>query len=321
MGLEKLVLALTDLSQHSSRRIVRGAVVRGVEWLCRRLLARLDERTDALVQPAEQVAQRLASLERIVADVEGSMRDLAPVFAAEQRRLGEECRRRREGFLREAGPQARRELAAWMETRSEHGRAFRMAAARQAQELARRHVTAWLTGEQQWAEDAYRRVTQRFASAASAFVSRVSAVDAGVAYAADELDVEEGFTERSRFYFHEYEAIADPASPLRYVTDVIRGGLRARAGIERDVLGFLDLLLEVNSARVESDLSDRIAESRRRLEARILMLLRELGTSARHAVDEATRVRAHGQAATAAALRRLSQLRVEVESLRRSPPA
>ena len=306
--------ALERLSRDSARRLVRGAVERGVDRLSDRLFAQISARASALVEPMDQVARRVAILDRVVADAERSISDLAPLFEAEQRRLADECARRRGALALDAQAIARRDLKTWMTTRRGRGIAFRKAALEKAQALAREHVSSWLAGEQEWAERVYRRTTERFIGAAHDLVARLVAMEpVALERLSGKLDADEGFTERSRFYFHEYQALADPASPLRNAADVICGALGLRHGIERRALAFLNHLLDVNTARVESDLRDRVAESRQRLEMLITALLRDLASSARRSMEAASHVRAHGKPATDAALLRLTQLRSAVE--------
>jgi predicted GTPase len=306
------VQALERLASQSGRRLAAAAVNRGIARLRSRLLACVDERVSALTQPLERVHRRVASLERVAGDAEHAGADLAPLLAAEARRLADECARRKDAFLADLRPRAQRELAEGMRADRLRGASLRVSAMRQAQLLARREVSAWLVGEQLWAEAAYRDTTARFVNLTRAFVARLLTVEPP-ANADDVIDVDEGFTERSRFYFHEYETGVAPASPLRVLGDALRGLFGLRRGIERNALTFVAFLLELNATRVESDINDRVAESRRRLESQVGELLRRLAATARVALDEASRVRADGQAVIDAELRRLSELQLELE--------
>jgi len=315
------VRALERLASHSGRRLAAAAVNRGIARLRSRLLACIDERVSALTQPLEQVHRRVASLERVADDAERAGADLAPLLAAEARRLADECARRKDAFLADLRPRAQRELAEWMRADRLRGASLRVSAMRQAQLLARREVSAWLVGEQRWAEAAYRDTTARFANLTRAFVARLLTMELPAGAVDDGIDVDEGFTERSRFYFHEYETSVAPVSPLRILGDALRGLLGLRRGIERNALAFVAFLLELNATRVESDINDRVAESRRRLESQVGKLLRRLAATAQSALEEASRVRADGQPATDAALQRLRTLHSEVERLTAHPSA
>jgi len=63
-----------------------------------------------------------------------------------------------------------------------------------------------------------------------------------------------------------------PASPVRYVADIVLGLARGQSVIDRHTMEFLEYLLEMNSSRVQSDLMDRVEESQAQLEAEIRKL-------------------------------------------------
>ena len=103
-----------------------------------------------------------------------------------------------------------------------------------------------------------------------------------------------------------------PASPLRYLADVALGLVGAHGAIERAAQEFLEHLLETNSTRVQSDVVDRVRESRGQLEAEIRKILLEIGHIAQRALENARRSKAAGEAAVAARLSRLAGMEAEV---------
>lgn len=116
------------------------------------------------------------------------------------------------------------------------------------------------------------------------------------------LDSEMGFCVASRFRFEELFHVARPASPLRYVGDILLGIVGAFIVIEKQALAFFAYLLEMNSARVQSDVVERVQDSRGRLEAEIRKLLDEVTRIATSALEPASEARAAGVAAVEAKL-------------------
>jgi polyhydroxyalkanoate synthesis regulator phasin len=109
--------------------------------------------------------------------------------------------------------------------------------------------------------------------------------------------------------------VAQPASPLRWLADLFLGLVGARKIIANDARRFLTRLLEFNSTRVQSDILNRVQESRGKLEAEIRKLLHEVTRIAEQALARARRVREEGAPAVQAALRRLDSLEQEVRAL------
>ncbi|MGP8186450.1 MAG: hypothetical protein ACLQKY_10285, partial [Terracidiphilus sp.] len=77
----------------------------------------------------------------------------------------------------------------------------------------------------------------------------------------------------------------------------------------------LSHLLEVNSARVQNDVLNRIQESRDRLEVEIRKLLHEVSRIAEQALDRARKVKEDGEPAVQSAIERLNQLERDVSAL------
>jgi hypothetical protein len=184
---------------------------------------------------------------------------------------------------------------------------------RQAQEIARKYVAPWLQAEEAYAEKVYRQAAQRFVDFANDFLKKLS--EAGVPELAQmphALDPERGFRAKSRFYFQEFITVAQPASPLLFLADLARGAVGAYGSIRRDGFAFLDHLLETNSTRVQSDVNERVLESRHRLEADIRGLLRDVSHVAERALSHARAAREEGASAVGAALRRMAALEQEL---------
>jgi polyhydroxyalkanoate synthesis regulator phasin len=89
----------------------------------------------------------------------------------------------------------------------------------------------------------------------------------------------------------------------------------ARKIIKNDAQRFLTRLLEFNSTRVQSDILNRVQESRGKLETEIRKLLHEVSRIAEQALARAKRVREEGAPAVEAELRRLDALEREVREL------
>jgi hypothetical protein len=314
----RLLAALERLNEQSGRQLIRRAGERGVQRLSEQLLSIISEERGALLRPLEESERRIAVMHQTVADAERSMRDLAYLFTAEQQRLHDMFVQRRKEFLDQTLPTARGELDRWAAGALRHGGpSFRRELMHRAQDIARAQVLPWLQREQESAERAYGEATRRFVDLANEFLRRLS--EAGVpelAWMPHALDPERGLRARSRFRFEQFITVADPASPLGWMADVLLGAVRRFGSIERAGLEFLDRLLEANSSRVQSDLDQRVLESRHGLEADVRILLREVSAAAERALQHARAARAAGTETVEGALARLSTLEQAVRCLR-----
>jgi hypothetical protein len=129
------------------------------------------------------------------------------------------------------------------------------------------------------------------------------------------LDPETGFRVRSRFTFMDFIEVAQPASPLRWLADVFPGFIGARGVLENDARELLTKLLEVNRTRVQSDILNRVQESRGHLEVEIRKLLHEVSRVAEQALGKAKTVRERGASAIEAARVRLDTFEREIAKL------
>jgi predicted GTPase len=316
----KLVTSLRRLVEGSGRRLIQAACERGLERISDQLLLIMTEEREALQRPIEQSETRIAVMKQTIADAERSMRDLAYLFMGEQQHISDMFVDRHKTFLARVMPQAHKEFDVSLQTISGWlGPSYRRRTFHEAQEVARRHVAPWLKPEQEEAENEYRRVELRFVEMANEFLKQIAS--AGIPELArmpHALDPERGFRVRSEFTFYEYRDVAEPASPVRWLTDLLLGLVGARWIIRNEARRFLTRLLETNSTRVQSDVLNRVQESRAKLETEIRKLLHEVSRIAEQALQRARKVKEDGEPAVQAELNRLAALEREVNALRDS---
>jgi hypothetical protein len=314
---QKLIALLNRLVEGSGRRLVRAACERGLVRISEQLLAIIAEDRAALQRPIEKSEHRIAVMKQTITDAERSMRELAYLFMAEQNHLSDIFVDRHKEFLERVMPEASKEFEVALQAISlGPGPSYRRRLFREAQELARRHVVPWLKPEQEKAEKEYRHVALRFVEMANEFLKKLS--DAGIPELArmpHALDPERGFRVRSEFTFLDFIEVAQPASPFRWLADLILGLAGGRKVIESDARRFLAKLLEFNSTRVQSDILNRVQESRGKLEAEIRKLLHEVSRMAEQALARAKRIQEEGVPAVQTALDRLDSLEREVRLL------
>ena len=319
----KLVAALSCLVENSGRRLIQAACERGLQRLGEQLLAIITEEREALQRPIEESEQRIAIMKQTIAEAERSMRELGYLFMAEQNHLSDMFVDRHKAFLAATLPKAHKEFDDVLRGISGGlGPSYRRRVFHEAQEVARRYVVPWLKPEQEDAEKEYRRVALRFVEMANEFLKKLAA--AGIPELArmpHALDPESGFRVRSGFTFMDFISEAQPASPLRWIADLVLGLIGARKVIAGDAREFLDKLLETNSTRVQSDILSRVQDSQGQLEAEIRKLLHEVSRIAEEALRRARKVREEGSPAVEGVLERLDSLEREVHALLNRPAA
>jgi len=313
----KLLGALDQLVQGSGRQLIQAACERGVQRLSEQLMAIISEEREALERPIEESERRIAAMKETIAEAERSMRELEFLWMAEQRHLSNLFVDRHKAFLASVLPLANEEFErALRSVPRRMGPAYRRTIMREAQENAQRHVLPWLETEQEEGEKEYRRVASRFVQMANDFLKKLA--DAGIRELArmpHALDPETGFRTRSEFLFRDMIDVAQPASPLRWLADLVLGLVGARGVIEGGGREFLGRLLEVNCSRVQNDILNRVQESRGRLEVEIRKLLHEISRIAVEALTHAREARAAGAAAVEAAVARLDHRELEIADL------
>lgn len=316
----KLKEELQHLVDGSGRQLVRAACDRGLQRLSEQLLAIISEGRDALRRPIEESERRITLMKQTIADAERSMRELSFLFMAEQQRLSDVFVDRHKAFFVSVLPKANRQFEEILPAIPKGlGPSYRRRIMKVSQEIAHQHVVPWLRPEQEEAEKEYRRVALRFVEMGNEFLKKLSG--AGIPELArmpHALDPETGFRVRSKFTFMDFIEVAQPASPLRWAADVILPLVGARKMIQNDGREFLVKLLETNSTRVQSDILDRVQESRGRLEVEIRKLLHEVNRIAEEALLRARKLKEEGEPAVEAELHRLGKLEQEVSSLAES---
>jgi ribosome biogenesis GTPase A len=314
----KLLQALADLVSRSGRLLVREAAERALRRSANQLLAVIKEERDALDLPLRESEQRITTLRKVLKQAESEVGDLGVLLSAEQQRFSATFAERRALFLKQVRPIADRQLQQRLPSLSHvrSGPAYRRALNHLAQEIVHADLAPWLEDEAEFAESAFRKTTERFVGLGNDFLHRLAATGVpGVEQLPAELDPARGLRIQSRFHFHGIERVAAPASPLLFVSDLLRGGFGGRAGIVGDAMDFISQLLEVNTSRVQSDVDERLRGSRTKLEAEIKALLKEGSTIAERALAHARVAQSAGEPAVAKARARLDSAEREVRSL------
>jgi GTP-binding protein EngB required for normal cell division len=313
----KLIQSLQGLVDDSGLELVRAACKRGLERLSAQLLAIIREHREAIRRPLRESERRIMVMKQTIAEAERSMRELGFLLVAEQQRLSDLFVGQHRAFAESVLPKANQEFEdAFRSIPRGFGPSYRRLTMKAAQQIARDNVMPWLKPEQERAENEYRQVAARFVEMGNDFLRRLAT--AGIPELARmplAFDPEAGFRVRSQFTFMDFIELAQPASPLRWLADVILALSGARKLIQNDAREFLVRLIETNSTRVQSDILNRVQESRGRLEVEIRKLLHEVSRIAEEALVRARKVKEEGEPAVEAELRTLDAMETEVQFL------
>jgi len=186
-----------------------------------------------------------------------------------------------------------------------------MAAAR---DIARRHLDRWLLQQQPITEQQYREAAQRFVDLANGLLASFEAArDLGLDQLPPSLGSEGGLRVGGHLFYTELLHLAG-SSWLAWILDRVTPRRRAMRGATE----YLDRLLSSNSARIQNDLIERVAESRRGLEADIRTRLTEALEAAERALERARERHAQGREAVRSEIERLEALRTQAAELRAS---
>jgi hypothetical protein len=314
---ERLLKSLITLIDISGRGLVRAAGERAINRVGEILLAIVIEEREALLRPIQETEERIVLTRQAIATSERSLHDLGYLLTAEQHRLSDLFLSQRKAFVNRVLPAVHAELADELKfIRHGTGPMFRREAMRKAQEITKKHVLPWLQQEQERAGHEYEDAVARFVDTGNDYLRRLS--ETGLPQLArmpNAIDIEAGLRAKSHFSFYDFIHLARPASPLRLLADLFLGVVRAYGPLERDAHNFLDHLLETNSSRVQSDVQERVQESRGQLEAQIRRLLLEVNRIAESALEHARTTVAAGAPAVAAELSKLIDMETELRRL------
>jgi GTP-binding protein EngB required for normal cell division len=310
-----LVARLATLAREGGVELVAGARRRGTARLTARLARDVAEHRAALERPIDESERRLAAMTHAVDDAQRAVRQLEPLFRAEEDFIRRTLEARRESFEREARPAAEAELLARLEAAA-RDEAVRDEAYVLAQTIARARVEDWARSLQPDAEALYRRATGRFIALGNELLQRLGETgDAAFAELPRELEPEAGLRTAPRFYFTDLLTRAAPPAGAG-ILDAMRSREKAvRAAYERTV-PYLAQLLETNTARLTNDLVERVRESGARLRSELASTLRAVTTGAERAIARARDARDAGEAAVRAELERLAALDARLQGLR-----
>jgi GTP-binding protein EngB required for normal cell division len=314
---ETLLASFHHLVEDSGRNLVRAAGDRGLQRLSEQLLAIIQEDRDALQRPIEESERRIELMKETISEAERSMHELSFLFMAEQHRISDLFGDRHKQFFRSTWAESEAEFDEGLKSLPlGFGPHYRRRVMHLAQDISRRKIMPWLKPEQVEGERQYQTVAHRFVELGNSFLKKLA--DAGLSELtrmSHALDPEKGLRVRSRFYFEDFIGTAQPPSPLRWLADVILPLVGARKMITNEAREFLQHLLEINSARVQNDVLNRIQESRERLEVEIRKLLHEVSRVAEQALVRARKVKEEGAPAVESTLERLNGLEREVSAL------
>jgi len=310
LGWRELVAALEALPGSSGRQMVQAAVRRGQARLGRRLAALLQEERRALLAPLAESDRRVAALADLAAGAERARQELEALLVVEERALAETFERRRAEYLDRVLQPARTELEQRLQPRMRRAAALAL-----ANDIARMRLVRWLEESEREAEASYASAVARFGRLASEFLERV-ATTAGIDRAAFGVDesVWSGLQAGRGFRFADLLDYHVSPLPLAGVLDRLLPAALARRGRLGAARHYLEHLIRVNATRVESDLRDRVRESRLRLQRELDRLLRQVGDEARRAAVRGRAARAAGDAAVGEQLARVSAWLAELDA-------
>jgi len=311
---------LHDITDRSGRQLVSAAVRRGEARLTDRLDVVMAERERTLREPLAESERRLAELVRRREESARALTQLGPLLGDEERRLVASFAERRAAYLEAAIPRGEQRLAEALARERQHtgARPRRARAFALAQEIVREEVAPWLEESGRAAAEAYRTLSQRFIGHIARMLAERSSNGGQPAEGVVErLTIAAELGGVVRFRFHDFHRLAAPVGlvPVAHRLAELVLPPAVAGTTERQARLFLRRLLETNAARVESDLAERVAESRRLLERELKAAIAAAADEMARAIEESRRVRAAGAPAVSAALAKLASQRAELASL------
>ncbi len=300
--------ALREIFTSSGREIVQDAGRRATTTAASRLLGILDAERRTLTEPFAASEARIAHLDSALRGAETHLADLGALLAVQERRISADFSRRRNEFL----PVARRACRNGLRERAtalgdtRNGPALRRTLNRIAQDVVRAELAPFLAAEAKHGECAFAAANARFAELGNECLRRITSVDTACIDALSTYELTPpSLSARSEYRFNFIERVAAPASPFRFIADVVLGACGSHAAIARSSDEFLDQLIETNSSRIQNDLARRVSESRRTLETVIRARLNEAVLLATRSLARARTVQAEGSGAVLTAVSKI----------------
>jgi hypothetical protein len=311
----KLGKTLSGWATDSGADLVGRAEERGLQALATNVAEELEQRKAALLSPLRESEQRLERLRAFVTDAQRSIRDLTYLMTAEQAELARQLADRKSEFLDQSLPLATKGLETAIGSLPDRT-GLRRKAFDIALEISKMHVRRWIEATEPFAQDLYRRAADRFVELANDFLARLAATaSVPIGRLGRPVEPEAGIRARTRFFHHELVIIAhDP--PGAWLGDVVSSRRRLHGRAFEQASRYLKVLIEANANRFETDVDDRIVESRRRFEHEIRARLGDLSSSAERAVSIARETQAQGVHAVRSETHRIERWERKLATLR-----
>jgi GTP-binding protein EngB required for normal cell division len=313
---EELVTRLRDLADESGGRLVDQAVRRGVRRLGGRLHWLLGEHRSALVRPIAESERRLRQLDSLADASARALRDLRPLYTAEQQRISCTLSTRHQEFVERAFATGLEQLHDRLEAfRSTGVRLTRARARDLTNEIARGLITPWLKAQALAFEEIYREVSESFGQIARVFLQRLAtSTETDVSLGEFELDPA-AFPHRGPFYFHDLLHRHAPPLSWAIMIDAILPERVAARRVDRTAESYLGDLLVTNASRVRADIEERVTTARERHETEIGRVLTDVRAVSMQAAERGKAVQAQGEQFVRSEVTRLDKLRAEVQRL------
>jgi GTP-binding protein EngB required for normal cell division len=305
----RLVGTLEALARTSGGDMLRDAETRGLRALVDALRAEIGVQTEALVRPLADSEAHVQQLRQAQREAAEALQDLSHRLLGVQERLLLQFDKDRDAFFARSLPEAAAEVRARL---SRAPATTRAAAIELAADIAMRWLKRWEREHEPRAEALYREATSRFVdlvNAAAEELARAPGLER-----LPRLTAEPGFRARRQLRYTHMLRTA-PVSLAERIRDLLRPPRSRQRVIARDAVTYLERLLEVNSARIKNDFSDRVVESRRLLAGDLTRRLAEVSAAADRALRHARDTRASGADAVRARLEWLERQRAAVNSL------
>jgi GTP-binding protein EngB required for normal cell division len=313
---EELVTRLRDLADESGGRLVDQAVRRGVRRLGGKLYWLLGEHRSALVRPVAESERRLRELDSLADASARALRDLRPLFTAEQQRISGTLDTRHQEFVEQAFATGLEQLHNRLEAFRSSGVHLTRAKARDlTNEIARGLITPWLKEQALEFEEIYREVSERFGQIARVFLHRLANSTATDVSLGEFEPDPSAFPHRGHFYFHDLLHRHAPPLPWAIMIDAVLPDRVAARRVDRAAESYLGDLLVTNASRVRADIEERVTAARERHEAEIGRVLAEVRSVSMQALKRGKAAQAQGEQFVRAEVMRLNELRTEVQRL------